>query len=438
MNSDLRSNALNDLLDAEKHFRQQAENSLRELRGVLAELAQRLGGMQIEDYRRTDPLAPDNWGPVQWRRFFAGLSSAHPLETWGRKENAELELLRAENQALSEKLQAVHQELVRVKQSLDAANNVSNCDRVDGGSEAIQAAPDRSEEAGKLDLPHASKQNFSSTNSSPAFLHSELLRDLRALAIPQSVPMRFESRFPRIGLKDADWSKQVRRKLFVLYLLSHGLDIRLEIDHLISQVEGISSRTGALRRVYDGMAEKNLISTDVMEMSAPNTSLAMLRLTDDGRELCRILSWEPAQTERERLNLLHEGLQYPQHTLGVLIFAMHARFRGYRAGVLPVIEKGKTAAVPDAWIEPVVLENQKASLFVEVELSNKELPEKWRNQSDLQGKVALCARSVQRRTRLVGDCKLKNLHGLATDLETLIAPKVPEITSATPLWVEEW
>lgn len=438
MNSDLRSNALNDLLDAEKHFRQQAENSLRELRGVLAELAQRLGGMQLEEYRRADPLAPGNWSSDQWRKFFADLSSALRVESWGRKENVELERLQAENRELSVKLQAAYQELSRARMSQDEAKKVSNLDGLESLSEVIQSEPGNSEESKNLDTTLTSNQYPSASNLSPVLVHSELLGDLRALAIPHSMPMRFEGRFPRIGLKDVDWSKQVRRKLFVLYLLSRGLDIRLEIDHLISQVEGISSRTGALRRVYDGLAEKNLISTDVMEMSAPNTSLAMLRLTDDGRELCRILSWEPMQTERERLNLLHEGLQYPQHTLGVLIFAMHVRFRGYRAGVLPAVDKGKTAAVPDVWIEPVVSENQKSSLFVEVELSNKELPEKWRNLSNLQGKVALCARSVQRRARLVGDCKLKNLHGLATDLETLIAPKVPEITSATPLWVEEW
>jgi hypothetical protein len=216
------------------------------------------------------------------------------------------------------------------------------------------------------------------------------------------------------------------------------MDIRLEIDHLISQVEGIGSRTGALRRIYDNMVEKNLISINVMEMSAPNTSLAMLNLTEDGRELCRIMGWEPNETERERLNRLHEGQQYPQHSLAILIFAMHARFRGYRASVLPEISGLKTNAVPDVWINQANPTSGAESLYVEVELSNKELPEKWQNISQLQGQVALCARNLQRRARLVGDCKLKNWHGVATDLETLITPKVPEITPDTPLWVDTW
>jgi len=61
-------------------------------------------------------------------------------------------------------------------------------------------------------------------------------------------------------------------------------------------VEGIGSRTGALRRVYDSMVEKNLISREVLEISAPNTSLAMLQLTEDGRQLCQILGWGVAET----------------------------------------------------------------------------------------------------------------------------------------------
>jgi hypothetical protein len=53
------------------------------------------------------------------------------------------------------------------------------------------------------------------------------------LAIPSTVPVRFDNRFPKAGLKEVDWTRQLRRKLYALYLLSRGMDIRLEIDHLI-------------------------------------------------------------------------------------------------------------------------------------------------------------------------------------------------------------
>ena len=62
MPGDPRTNALDDLLDAERHFRGQAENALRELRSVLTELALRLAGTQIEDARRARPHCSGNLG----------------------------------------------------------------------------------------------------------------------------------------------------------------------------------------------------------------------------------------------------------------------------------------------------------------------------------------------------------------------------------------
>ena len=76
---------------------------------------------------------------------------------------------------------------------------------------------------------------------------------------------------------------------------------------------------------------------------------------------------------------------------------------------------------------------------MEVELGQKESPSKWRNQAKLNdGKVALCAATPETRKRLVGDCVLDKLPGLATDLETLVKVKFKEIREDTPLWLEEW
>jgi len=122
----------------------------------------------------------------------------------------------------------------------------------------------------------------------------------------------------------------------------------------------------------------------------------------------------------------------------VMIFAMHARFRGYRVGVLPELAGVQTNAIPDVSISRDLPDEKAETIYVEVELSIKELDNKWRNLAELQSRVALCARNSKHRARLVGDCKLKDLHGVATDLETLIACKVPDISASTPLWAEEW
>ena len=335
---DVRTNALDDLLDAERHFRQQAEHTMRQLRSVLTEQAQRMAGSLVEDARRTDPNAPDNWDPERWRAFFASLPVYGSGNAWNEGLLTELERLKGENQSLRRKLASLSSSSAPAQinhPSRSARNSlkwnlcpyqiVSTTDPQPGG------------DPGQVDID---PQGW-------MLAHAELLGELRNLSLPLTLPARFQNHFPKTGLNEADRERQVRRKLYVLYLLCRGLDIRLEIDHLVSQVEGIGSRTGALRRLYDSMVEKNLINREVLEMSAPNTSLAMLQLTQDGRQLCQVLGWDMLETERERINRMHQGVQFPQHTLAMMIFAMHARLRGYRVGVLPQMEGVQTHAVPD-------------------------------------------------------------------------------------------
>ncbi len=422
MDDNLRANALDDLLNAERHFRRQVEGSLRELRGVLIELAQRLAGTQIEAARRSDPGAPENWGPPRWREFFASLPTQAAGNSWNEDLLAELEQLKNENKVLKEKF----------------ASSSSSIP-------APAAQSERPAAAAPPALPGTAA--LSDPDSSPVvdidpqgrtFAHVDLLRDLRTLRLPASLPARFASQFAKADLNEVDWERQVRRKLYVLYLLSQGMDICLEVDHLISQVEGVSAHSGALRRMYDGMIEKGLLKRDVLAVSAPNTSLATFQLTEDGRQLCRILGWGVAETERQRLNRLREGVQFCQHTLAVLLFTLHARLRGCQAGVLPQLEGVQTDDLPDVSITRKAPDEKAETLYVEVEMNHKGSAEKWQKQAQLQGRAAFCARDAQRRARLVEDCKLENLHGAATDLETLIACKVPEISPSTPLWAEEW
>ena len=429
MSTDVRTNALDDLLDAERHFRSQAEIALRELQSVLTELAQRVAGSQLEDIRRIDPTAPEYWEPERWRKFLARLPKQVGSNGWNENLLAEVEILKAENQALTIKLATLSLATSPspVRSNFRSNSELPAIDPIPGPVD-----PDTILEP---DGPPIAEELVSHSRS---IAHADLLRELRALRLPAMLPARFQSCFPKSGVNEGDWERQVRRKLYVLFLLGLGLDIRLEIDYLISQVEGIGSRTGALRRIYDSLVEKNLIDRDVLEMSAPNTSLAMLQLTQEGSEFCQILSWEVNESERQRLNRLHQGEQFPQHTLAIMIFAMHARLRGHQVEVLPELSGVETNAIPDVSVSRRPSDPKDEPVYVEVELSKKELDPKWRNLTELQGSVALCARTVRRRTRLVGDCKLKNLHGCATDLETLIACKVPDISGDSPLWAEQW
>ncbi len=423
MDDNLRLNALDDLLNAERHFRRQVEGSLRELRGVLIDLAQRLAGTQIEAARKSDPGAPENWSPQRWREFFASLPTQAAGSGWMDDLLAELEQLKDENRAFKKRFAS--------SSSSSAPTPAAQSERP--AAAALPALP------GTADLSHPDSSPVVDIDPQGRRLaHADLLRDLRTLQLPASLPARFASQFPKAGLDEGDGERQVRCRLYVLYLLSRGMDTCLEVDYLVSQAEGVSARSGALRRMCDSLVEKGLLKRDVLHMSAPNTSLATFQLTEDGRQLCRILDWGVAETERQRLNRLREGVKFCQHTLAVLLFTLHARFHGCQAGVLPQLAGAPTEDLPDVSISRNTADEKAETLYVEVEVSNKGSAEKWQRQAQLQGRAAFCARDAQSRARLVGDCKLKNLPGVATDLETLIACKVLEISPGAPLWVEEW
>ena len=118
---------------------------------------------------------------------------------------------------------------------------------------------------------------------------------------------------------------------------------------------------------------------------------------------------------------------------------MLARVRGWATQIAP---DSDGPAAPDL----IVIGHGQKHL-VEVELSargGQKQTRKWRNLAEAQGHVALCAPTAKVRERLVGDCKLAKLSGVATDLYSLNIDKNGErkrfydITPNDPLWVEEF
>jgi hypothetical protein len=219
-----------------------------------------------------------------------------------------------------------------------------------------------------------------------------------------------------------------------LYLIGGcRLNAKFEIEDLLALVSGMTSRAGSLGRIIDDLLEASILVGETVQINSPKSSLRLLRLSPDGERLFKILfDRDPEETDWERLVRLHEGDRFPEHTLAVLIFALHARKRGFATQVLPPVEE--TKAVPDLQ----VLRGEE-KWYVEVELGQKESPTKWRNTAKLNGgKVAVCAATPITRQRLVGDCRLDKLPGMATDLETLIKVKHSTITDQNPLWVECW
>jgi hypothetical protein len=411
----------------------------RGLREVLTELGFRWGGQQLEAMRREDPNAPANWSPTAWRQFFTILPIPAQESEWGGGGAAQ-SLQKAVQEAI-----ALREEIVFLRHQLaQAKKQVAIVQTAVPSTPA--AVPDTAALVPETHTARKPKNHKSSTRKTPpeakdcnlvkvSLAFQPIVDEMRNLTVPMK-PARFET---RLSVENVRY----RRQILALYLVAcHGVNVRLMLDMLISAADGLSLRSGSIRRPVEQLGEKGLMVCETIGMTTPiETSLAFVRLSEDGKSLARIYGWEPVETDWERLIRLHQGdsEQMRAHTMAVLAFAMHARLRGYQTQIVPEIS-GKKAS-PD-----VLVEKDGEKSYVEVELSHKDLSQKWRNAKALQGRVAICTAGESARNRFVADSKalLKVKHGLATDLNFLIfsgqASPIPitSINADSPLWVDAW
>jgi hypothetical protein len=418
-----------DLGDAECKQRQAAEKLARELAKVLQEVATLFDGGRLEAFRREDPKVPLYWTPNDWRTFFAE-TPLPSKDSWGGAGNPRVAELERSIVELKARLGETEALLVRLG--------------TPGTDALIVQAPIRpvvqpSKRWTRQDVKQSLPTPLPVTLDLPAGMTppvAGLLSQVRELwsALPATCPAAFQKALPGGGRTGEDLKKAYQRYWMTLYLIGGcRLNAKFEIEDLLALVSGMTSRAGSLGRIIDDLLEASILVGETVQINSPKSSLRLLRLSPDGKRLFKILfARDPEETDWDRLVRLHEGDRFPEHTLAVLIFALHARKRSYATQVLPPVEK--TKAVPDLQ----VLRGEE-KWYVEVELGQKESPTKWRNTANLNGgKVALCAATPATRQRLVGDCRLDKLPGMATDLETLIKVKHSTITDQNPLWVESW
>ena len=401
---------LSDIAEQERALRLQAETTSRAYQELLLELANRLNGKVLEEIRRGAPGVLDTWTPVEWKAFFYN----HIIpERTGWSQNAKngesqlVERLQRENQTLKTIIPRLQEQLASgIKQT----------------SPAEEDAPVEEE---KAKISSTNLQQYS-TLSSPinTIPHQELLAMLREFKPPQ-IPTRYRAQVNNLS------KQQWRRGAMSLYLIaSYGYNIGHEIGILISLAEGLKPVSGSVKRVITRLAEAGFLQQETLSMNKPKTSLSLLRLTKDGKQLCHILGWEAVQSDWERLIEHHQGEQQKRHTLAVMAVGMHARLRGWLVQVMPTAE-GNTP--PD-----MLVEKDDQRHYVEVELSKKENPAKWRNIAALQRNIALVAGTSKVRSVLVGDIKRMKINGVASDLETLIRVKANALLDDYPLWDENW
>lgn len=403
MVDDLRLRMLDDLLQAERNFRDLAERKARALTGVLTELAYRLAGEKLEQMRQLDPSAPGGWKPEDWRNFFLAVSLTPQGEGWGKPNGNGHQ---AEIAALQAKVAALERELAHARETI------------------LQSSPG---------VREVNRDNPLIPITTPTTSNSGKLAGFVLPKISKAWEHRWQV---RTEMSKADAELHLKRRGMVLKCLAEGLNVQVEIGRYVGEATAAQYRSGSIRRVFEALEESGLIVRQTLTLQVTGntpTRLAVARLSEEGKQFCTAVGWQVVESDWEKLIRLHEGEKQEGHTLAILLFGTAARLRGWTVEILPDVQGN---ARPD-----VSITRNGEWLFVEVETGTRlhDSNAKWRMNGELNGgRVALVARNVEERKVLVADCRHVAGHGCATDVETLIAGKFVEVGEGDPLWAEEW
>ena len=416
--------SLDDLLKSERARRDALESDRDGLVELLTRLAQQHDGQRLEDLRRENPGTPKHWSAREWEEFFSRPAQPKPVIAWGKPAGNNGHSANNGNGKNSHSdapaLHQLQQELRSLRAQMEHSQPVERPKAEEGQrTESQKPKP-------------GAKITVSRPPSSGASVSQPPSEAILAEFQPPDVPYKYKGLLDNHGLTNLRW----RRGSMLLYLIATcGMNSHLEMDALVSRKEDLSHRSNSTRKPMDNLASAGLaiVETMRMEMDDFRTSVKMLRLTDEGRELCQALGWLAVESDWDRLIRLHQGNHQRNHTLAVLYFALLTRKRGWTTEIVPDT-KGK--ADPD-----MLIVKGKEKYYVEIELGsrgNEKQTAKWKNLASLQGgKVAICAPNVKVRERLVKDCQLAKIGGVATDLATLVAKRYYE-SENEPLWLKEW
>jgi hypothetical protein len=396
--------AVRDLLEAERRLRALAEGENRNLRAALQLAAYTFAGAAYEAEIRQDQRILDRWTPDDWMAFFQRVAPVS--EGW------------CDPAVLAERLRTVTQERDRYQGEVRRLQEELALRADLAASQVARPAPPPPQEEQQAEqpakrTPDKKKGKGDRKKAKPAKPAPDTgYPGFRWPNVPDRPPAAYARHF----------GKSWQREGMALALVASGLSMRLEAAELIGLRFGVDGRAGSVRRMFDRMAKRGLFHKGIVRVGS--ASIMMLRLTDLGKKVCRVIRIPVVETELERMLRLHGGERQKEHAGAVVIFAYHARKRGWLVEVLPEVEG---AAEPD-----VLIANDEGSIYVEVELGRQKRP-KWRNMSMLQGCVALCGLGPEGRDALVREVKALGIPGRATDLQTLIKG-----FDEGQLWVEDW
>ena len=209
-------------------------------------------------------------------------------------------------------------------------------------------------------------------------------------------------------------------------LLAEGVCLQTELQYRM-QLSG-----GAIDRLIKALLEQEFV--EQIFFGSGQTKYTVLRLTDKGMVFAVELGCPIRKSEWDILVQCHNAEEYSQHAFAILLFAYHARRRGWQVEICPEVDS--KVFVPD-----VLITKDSERVYVEVEVlrhpkrrrdgADNTWVRKWRNQWLFQRRVAVATLTPARRAGIVAYLRPRH-PGMATDLATLA--KNPDCD----LWVERW
>lgn len=414
--------ATRDLLEAERALRALAEEENRDLRAALQLAAYTFAGAAYEEEVHKDQRILDRWTPQDWMDFFQrvapisqGWSDPATLaERLGEvtqerdQAMAEISRLRSDVQTLRSELasRVVSKDSPALAPPPQAPAEEPPPDKNDGGQRASERPQRQSQKQSRK------AESKSRTSSSPIQVGG--YPGFRWPKVPDRPPSAYSRYFDQ---------KQWHRESLVLAFLARGLSMRLEVAELIGLRAGIDPRSGSIRRMFDRLIKRKILEKELYEVDS--ASVMMVRLTKRGKKAARSSGFTVVEGELDRMLRLHGGERQRTHAAAAVVFAYHARQRGWRVDVMPKVEP---PAAPD-----VLIVNDSGAIYVEVERGRGNAASKWRNLFDLQQHVALCAITPEGRAHLVREVKSLSIPGRATDIQSLIREN-----DRGRLWVDTW
>ncbi|MCD4751958.1 MAG: hypothetical protein K8R40_02690 [Anaerolineaceae bacterium] len=244
---------------------------------ILVDLADRLQGQRMDDLRKADPSVPAGWSVRQWKQFWETYDPHWNKTTDEIPANHPVILkLEAKNRELVEKIETLKNQVKHAQDVQDSLSKQLAHFRIAEKKREIEKK--RKKDAA---LPDRYRQIVLEARNLPEQIPSQKFQE-ELLSSPQGWP----------------------RKHRILYIMAHtGWAARLELDHVLSLVEGVSSRSGSIKRVLGNLMNHKFIeqATASFARNEKISSLIILRFTKNGLSLCSELGWEVVESEWEKL-----------------------------------------------------------------------------------------------------------------------------------------